>query len=64
MTDIEQLRPVRHCGTQPIQTERLLLRQFVRGDAADMFPNGHGIPRSSTASPIPRTDRCGNPRRS
>lgn len=37
MTDIEQLRPIRHCGTQTIQTERLLLRQFVRGDAADMF---------------------------
>lgn len=37
MTDIEQLRPIRHCGTQPIQTERLLLRKFVREDEADMF---------------------------
>ncbi|HIR52739.1 MAG TPA: GNAT family N-acetyltransferase [Candidatus Onthovicinus excrementipullorum] len=37
MTDIEQLKPICHTGTQPIQTQRLLLRRFRREDAGAMF---------------------------
>ena len=30
---------MRHCGTKQIETERLILRRFVIGDAQDMFNN-------------------------
>lgn len=37
MTDIEMMKPLHHTGTQEIQTERLLLRQFRHDDYEDMF---------------------------
>ena len=30
---------MKHCGTQPLETKRLLLRRFVLGDADAMFRN-------------------------
>ena len=28
-----------HCGTKPLETERLLLRRYVREDAAAIYKN-------------------------
>lgn len=37
MTEIEALKPLRHCGTKKIETERLVLRQFEHSDCKDMY---------------------------
>ncbi len=37
MTEIEMMKPLSHCGTQRIETERLVLRRFCLRDCDDMF---------------------------
>ena len=34
-----------HCGTQPLETERLLLRRYVREDAAAIYKNWASDPQ-------------------
>ena len=37
MKDVEKLKPIIHKGTQRIVTDRLILRQFTKKDAGDMY---------------------------
>lgn len=35
----EEMKRMKHCGTQRLETERLILRRFVREDADAMYKN-------------------------
>lgn len=37
MTELESMKPLKHCGTQRIETKRLILRRFAEDDCEDMF---------------------------
>ena len=37
MTEIEMMKPLKHCGTKKIETKRLILRQFELSDCHDMY---------------------------